>query len=191
MELQNGVCGEQAPFRSLRDAVVDRGIAAAAARLMSAARTSGALVVHCNFTLRPDRVGTNMDLPLMRVAQHDPEYLLQGTTAAEVLSPLGPLDGDLVHERHHGVSPFGATTLDNTLRGRGIATVIVIGVSLNIGVLGTAIEAVNHGYDVVIATDAVVGVPVDFGDTVLDNALGALARLETVDEIAARLELAP
>ena len=77
---------------------------------------------------------------------------------------LGPEPSDYVSARRHGVSPFGGTSLDATLRGLGVTTVVATGVSLNLGIPGLAIEAVNLGYRVVLPQDAVCGVPADYAD---------------------------
>jgi nicotinamidase-related amidase len=187
MEMQRGVCGPDAGFPALRDAVVERAVAAHICRLTAAARGTGATVVHCTFSLRTDRAGTDLRLPLMRSARHDPTYLLQGTPATELLDELAAGPGDLFVDRHHGVSPFGGTELHELLGDRGITDVVVSGVSLNVGIPGTVIEAVNAGYRVVVATDAVVGVPVDYGDEVLRNSLAAIATLADTTAVIAAL----
>ena len=95
-----------------------------------------------------------------------------------------PLDEtDLVVPRLHGVSPFTGTSLDAALRNLGVTTVIATGVSVNLAVLGLCIEAVNLGYQVVLATDAVAGVPRDYADAVIENTLALLATRATVDDI--------
>ncbi len=48
------------------------------------------------------------------------------------------------------MSPFTGTSLDTWLRSLGVETVVATGVSVNLGVLGLAIEAVNLGYRVVV-----------------------------------------
>jgi nicotinamidase-related amidase len=62
---------------------------------------------------------------------------------------------------------------------------VAAGVSINIGIFGLALEAVNHGYRVLIPTDAVVGVPPEYGDTVLTTSISLLATLTSVDALAA------
>jgi len=57
-------------------------------------------------------------------------------------------------------------------------------VSLNVGVLGAVIEAVGLGYEVSVPTDAVAGVPGDYGAAVLRHSLTPLALLATVDELS-------
>lgn len=181
MELQRGVCGDLAPWPGLPEAAADAGVIEAVARLLDAARAHGALVVHATFAIRPDRVGTRFDMPLMSAARRDPEFLRQGTPSAELMPGLGVEPGDVVIERHHGVSPFSGTGLDAALRERNVTTIVATGVSLNIGVLGTVIEAVNLGYRAVVPTDAVVGVPAEYGRAVLENSLLPISRLTTTD----------
>lgn len=185
MELQRGVCGDLAPAPYLPDAVRDAAVAAAAGRLVVGARRAGVPVVHCMFTIRPDGVGTNFDLPLMAAAAASPTLLRQGDPSAELLPGLGPEAGDLVSERHHGLTPFTGTDLAARLRSAGVTTIVACGVSLNVGIPGLVSEAVGSGFDVVVATDAVVGLPAAFGADVLRHALAYVARLATVDEITA------
>ncbi len=188
MELQRGICGDLAHIAPLRDAVAERSIEANTGRLLTAARARGATIVHCTFGLPADRSGFDLSLPLFHGVRDDPTYLLTGSPACELLAALGPDPGDVIIDRHVGVSPFAPTELDDMLRSRGVVNLVVAGVSLNVGVIGTAIEAVNLGYRVTIATDAVVGVPITFGDDVLRNALAAIARRRTVDEVVASLQ---
>jgi nicotinamidase-related amidase len=116
-----------------------------------------------------------------------PEHLVDGTPAVELVPELGPEPGDLVSHRAHGVSPFIGTTLDPTLRALGVSTVVATGVSVNLGILGLAIEAVNFGYRVVVATDAVCGIPRDYADALTRNTLGLVALLATSDDVAEAL----
>ncbi len=186
MEMQRGICGDLAAFVALQDAVA-LGVADQTGILLDAARLHHYTVMHCIFTLRADRVGTRMDLPLMAAARKDPNYLLQSTEAVALLPQLHQAPSDLICERHHGVSPFSGTDLDARLRDRGIDTLIVSGVSLNLGVVGLTIEAVNLGYTVVIATDAVAGFPLEYAQNVLRNTLAAIALQATVAQIVAAL----
>ena len=57
----------------------------------------------------------------------------------------------------------------------GLHTVLPVGVSLNLGIIGTTIDAAQRGYDVVIPTDCVAGDPPEYGDQVLRYALRNIA----------------
>jgi nicotinamidase-related amidase len=54
-----------------------------------------------------------------------------------------------------------------------------------VAITNLVMDAVNHGYQVVLPRDAVCGVPADYADAVIDNTLALLATVTTTDEIAA------
>lgn len=183
MEMQRGICGDLASFPALREAVESTGAARAAGRLTAAARAAGRPVVHCTFSMRPDRVGAAIDLPMMGAARKNPDYLLEGSPAVELVPELDQQPTDIVVDRHHGMSPFWGTGLDPMLRSLGVDTLVVAGVSANVGVIGLTIEAINIGYRVVIASDAVAGIPVDYGRAVITNSLAPIAKIATVEAL--------
>jgi nicotinamidase-related amidase len=183
MELQRGVVGDLSSFPALAEEVARVGVVPATARLITAARRAGVPVIHCTAGFRSDRLGSPSNAPLMTAVLRRPEHLLEGTAAVDLVPGLGAQPGDLVSHRRHGVSPFVGTTLDPTLRALGVKTVVGTGVSLNLGIIGLAVEAVDLGYRVVLATDAVAGIPSDYADDVLRHTLGLVATLVTVDDI--------
>jgi nicotinamidase-related amidase len=183
MELQRGVVGDRASIPELAAVVEAKGVLAAAGRLAVAARAAGVPVVHCTAEFRPDRAGSATNAPLLAVMGKRPDHLLVGSPEAEVVPELGPEPRDLVVPRRSGVSPFAGTALDVTLRNLGVRTVVAAGVSVNVAVLGLAIEAVNLGYRVVVTTDAVAGTPSDYADALMDGTIALLAARLTVDEI--------
>ena len=183
MEVQRGVVGDLSTIPELAEAARSRGIVAHIARLLDAARAAGTHVVHCTAGFRPDGVSTPRNAPIITALLRRPDHLVEGTEAVELVPELGPAPTDHVSPRRHGVSPFGGTSLDATLRGLGVTTVIATGVSLNLGIPGLAIEAVNHGYRVALPRDAVCGVPHEYGDQVLANTMALVATVTTVDEV--------
>ncbi len=187
MELQRGVVGDLSSFPELAAAVRDTGVIANTARLLTAARAAGVPVVHCTAGFRPDRRGSPRNAPLIAAMLRRPEHLVDGTPAVELVPEMGPAPDDLISHRRHGVSPFGGTTLDATLRALGATTVIATGVSLNLGIPGLAIEGVDLGYHVVVATDAVAGVPADYVEAMMRHTLALVAAFATVDEIVVTL----
>ncbi len=183
MELQRGVVGDRASIPDLAAEVAARGVLAAAGRLAAAARGAGVPVVHCTAEFRPDRAGSATNAPLLAVMAKRRDHLLVGSPEAEVVPELGPDPSDLVVPRLSGVSPFAGTALDVTLRNLGVRTVVATGVSVNLAVLGLAIEAVNLGYRVAVVTDAVAGTPADYADAVLAGTIALLATRLTVDDV--------
>ena len=183
MEIQRGVVGDLSAFPQLAEAARQVGVVPNSARLLAAARALRVPVVHCTAEFRSDRVGSTVNCQLIAAMVRNPNHLLVGTPPTELIHELGPEEGDLVSPRFHGVSPFTGTALDTWLRSLGVETVVATGVSVNLGVLGLAIEAVNLGYRVVVPRDAVAGIPREYADAVLDNTFPLIATLTTVDEL--------
>ena len=185
MELQRGVVGDRAALPALAAAVATAHVVERAATVVRAARAAGAHVVHCVAEFRPDRAGSAENAPLLRALARGEPNLLVGTESVELVPELGPQPTDLVEARLHGLSPFPGTSLDQTLRNLGVRTVVATGVSVNIGILGLVLVAVDLGYRCVVVTDAVAGVPREYADAVLQHTLAPLATLVTTEQVAA------
>jgi nicotinamidase-related amidase len=185
MEIQRGVVGDLSSFPELAAAAEDAGVVPATARLLDGARRRGVHVVHCTAEFRADRAGTVVNCRLVAAALRIPGHLLTGTPATELVPPLTVEAGDLVSARLHGVSPFTGTDLDTWLRNLGVRTVVATGVSVSLGILGLAIEAVNLGYQVIVVRDAVTGIPADYAAAILSNTLPLISTLVTTDEMLA------
>jgi nicotinamidase-related amidase len=183
MEIQRGVVGDLSSFPQLAEAAQRAGVVPNTARLLGSARSHGVPVVHCTAEFRADRAGTTINCQLVAAVLRNPQHLLAGTPATELMAELGPEPSDMISTRLHGVSPFTGTSLDTWLGNLGVRTVVATGVSVNLGVLGLAIEAVNLGYQVVVVRDAVAGLPQEYADAVLDNTFPLIATLTTVDEL--------
>lgn len=185
MELQEGVVGDSSQIPAIAEEVAARGVVARAAALVRAARDAGARVVHCTAEFRADRAGSRDNAPLLHVLAKRGPQPLAGTPAAAVVAALGPEPTDLISARTHGLTPFPGTGLDQLLRNLGVRTILATGVSLNIGVTGLVMVAVDLGYDVVVVTDAVAGVPREYADAVLEHTIAPLATRATADEVVA------
>jgi nicotinamidase-related amidase len=190
MELQNGVVGAGALMKALVDEVERVGVRATAGRLCTAARVRGIQVVHCVAENRPDGRGATdnckvfaMNNRLRRETGSTP--IDQGTDGAKLVAELGPDDRDVVVSRIHGLTPFTQTSLDQILRNMSIRTLVVTGVSVNLGIFGTVMSAVDLGYNVVIVRDGVCGVPREYAEAVLENSLSLLATIATADDVIA------
>ena len=183
MEMQRGVIGDLAVIRALADVVASEGIPKRLGALVAGARAAGVPVVHCRAAFRRDRKGSFFNIPLVNRMLEDPDYLVLGEPAADVIPELGPDPGDLDTVRTHGMSPFHGTNLDMALRSLGVETVVATGVSLNVGIPGVVIEALNHGYHVVHATDCVAGYPMEYAKQVVDHGLARITTRATAGEL--------
>jgi nicotinamidase-related amidase len=182
MELQRGVVGDRSPMRELCDAAAARDVVAHAANVVRAARVAGVRVVHC---VAEHDADSPRNAPLLRMLAKSDPHLLPGSEGAALVPELGPESGDVISTRRHGLTPFPGTNLDAKLRDLGVETVVAVGVSLNVGIAGLVMVAVDLGYEVIVVTDAVAGLPVEYGDAVLAHTIPALATRATSDEIVA------
>jgi nicotinamidase-related amidase len=181
-ECQENIIGSGSRLSGLVASVQQRGLVPRLARLLACARGAGARVFFCTAEMRSDGLGR------ARTPLHDRTQRAAAPAGDEsdtrIVPALGPEKGDVVIARSHGMSAFYDTGLDPCLRDLEIRTVIPTGVSLNIGVIGTSIEAVNHGYRVVVPEDCTAGDPPEYGEQVLRYSLRNLAYVTSSDRIA-------
>jgi len=184
-EAQRGVIGDLAALPQLADAARSSGAIANMGRLADAARAAGVQVVHCVARRRADRKGGNVNARLFAAMAKVPDAILEGTAAVDVVPELGPDADDLVLSRYHGLGPMGGTDLDAVLRNLGVRTIVGVGVSVNVGMIDFAFDAVNAGYQFVLPRDAVAGVPPEYVDAVIEHTLSLVATVTTTDEVVA------
>lgn len=183
-EVQRGVVGERSALPALAEAAAQEMLPSLA-RLLPAARSAGVQVVHCTAYRRADGKGANANARLFLGVQRSPVQLLPGTPEVELVPELGPEPDDIVLTRTHGLDPMAGTDLDPVLRNLGVRTIVVTGVSVNVAVTNLVMDAVNHGYSVVLPRDAVCGIPREYADAMIDNTLALLAAVTTTDELVA------
>ena len=183
MECQEGVIGAGAHLGQLAQAVARHGTVAQIARVLGAARRARVPVFHCLMAQRADRAGAVANCRLLALGRKGAATLLLGSPQQAPVAPLTPLEGEWVVNRYHGLTPFHGTELDQLLRNIGVRTVVATGVSVNVGIFGLTLEAVNAGYQVVIPREAVAGTPDDYVDAVLQHTLGLLATITRVDDV--------
>jgi nicotinamidase-related amidase len=184
-EVQNGVVGEPSVLPELAAAGARVGLIEHCAALAAAARVAGVPVFHCTAETRDDLVGANRNARLFAGVRKASVRLSPGSDAVGVPEPIGVDARDVVLPRHHGLGPMTGTQLDPMLRNLGVTTIVGVGVSVNIGMTNFAFDAVNLGYQFVMPTDAVAGVPDDYAAAVVTNTLALVASLTTTDEVLA------
>src|SRR5436190_12920373 len=184
-EVQNGVVGTPAVLPELAEAAAAVDLVGNCARLAHAARAAGIAVVHCTAETRADRKGANNNARLFKAVAKGPVRLAPGSVAVQVPAEIGVDPGDIVLPRYHGLGPMTGTQLDPILRNLGVTTIVGVGVSLNVGMVNLAFDAVNRGYQIVLPRDAVAGVPADYAESVLANTLGIVATITTTADVVA------
>lgn len=184
-ECQRGVIGDLAALPQLAEAAQAAGVPENLGRLASSARVAGVPVVHCLARHRADRLGGNRNARLFSAMAKVPGALQQGTESVGLIPELDPQASDLVLWRYHGLGPMHDTGLDAALRNMGVTTIVGVGVSVNIGMVDFAFDAVNAGYQFVLVRDAVAGVPTEYADAVVEHTLSLVATVVTTDDVLA------
>lgn len=142
IDLQRGIVATPTAPHTARDVI------ARAAQLAARCRERGAVVVLVHVDPGPN--GVLSPHPIADV----PRPALDITADWHQIVPeLGPRDSDIIVTKHHP-GAFHATDLDLQLRRRGIHTIVLGGISTNIGVEATARVAYELGYDQIFVEDA-------------------------------------
>ena len=137
--------------------IADRGVLRAIGRMAGTFRRVGMPVVHGHIVPHQDWVGFRVNCALAGVLKRT-NVVREGHRGAEPHPDLLPEPEDLVVRRRTGFTMFHGTELDRLLHNLDVDTVVLTGVSLNVALLGSAIEAANLGYQVVLPTDCAAGV---------------------------------
>jgi len=119
------------------------------------------------------------DNPMQRSSPMAPEW-------AELVPEMGPESDDFVITKRQWGAFYG-TELDLQLRRRGVDTIVLCGISTNIGVESTARFAYELGYQQVFVEDAMAAHSKDAHDHTVQTTFPRIGRVRTTDEILAAL----
>jgi nicotinamidase-related amidase len=182
-EMQEGVVGTGSGLPALAEAGASVSLIDQVATVVRAARAAGVRVVHCTAENLPDGFGSNRNARVFAAARKAGMENAPGSESVRPVPEVGPEPGDVVLPRYHGLSPMTGSPLDSLLRNDGVTTVVIVGVSLNVAIPNLVFDAVNRSYQVVVVSDAVVGVPVEYGRQVLDHSLSLVATLASTEAL--------
>ncbi len=106
---------------------------------------------------------------------------------ADIVGQLDQQPGDLLVTKQTW-GAFHATGLDTLLRERGVTQIVLTGVSTSAGVESTARAAYEHGYHVVLATDAMTDRNADAHENSVRRIFPRLGETATTGDILAMLD---
>ena len=183
MDFQNDIVHEDGAFKDFGFAamVKQNDVFTKTTELLDAARQTGVKVIYVavkfrsGYSERPTNCG-------LWEALCGSNALVEGTWGAEIHESVTPRDGEpLVTKR--GVSAFYGSDLALLLRAGNIDTLLLTGVATNFVVEGTAREAADRGYNVVIVGDCCASMSQEAHDAALTTALPFLATISDQDEV--------
>ena len=175
IDLQQGIVGMPvAPHDA-------ESVVARATVLAEACRARGVFVVLVHVGPSPD--GRDALRPV--VDEPGPRPALQPGWD-EIVPGLGPKEGDhVVRKRQWGA--FYGTDLDLQLRRRAIGTIILCGISSNVGVESTARDAFERGYQQVFVEDACAARDAEAHAFVFRTVFPRIGRVRRTDEVVRAL----
>jgi nicotinamidase-related amidase len=175
IDLQKGITSFAGSPNSSSDVIRN------AARLAETFRKNGAPVVLVNVSSKDgkDMLSPLSDQQGWRSSDRPKDW-------AELVPELNRQENDIcITKRQWGA--FYGTELDLQLRRRKIDTIVICGISTNIGVETTVREAYQHGYNIVVASDACTAQTAEEHDHSIKYIFPRIARVRTTDEILAAL----
>lgn len=175
IDLQKGITSrDTAPYPAV-------DVIARSAKLAAAFRRARAAVVIVTVGWSPDMADAPAQRVTIPIAAPDDMKDFMTDSAG-----LGAQPGDIrVTKRQWGA--FYGTDLDLQLRRRGIDTVVFTGIATNMGVESSARAAWEHGYNVVIAEDAVTSFGADMHRFAVETIFPRIGVVASSEEIAASL----
>lgn len=175
IDLQHGVVGMNTAPRSGKDVVVN------ATKLLARFRQLGAPVALVRVAFSAGGADA-----LKPVLDSNPPAPARPANWAELVPEVGPEPADiLITKRQWGA--FHGTELDLQLRRRGVGSIVLGGISTNIGVESTARAAFELGYQQIFAEDAMAATAADLHDFPLKTIFPRMGRVRQTADILAAL----
>lgn len=188
MDFENDIVHPEGAFKDFGFAqmVADNNVLDKTAQLLVAARGAGLTVIYVSVKFRagyPERPANGG----LWQGLHGANALVEGTWGAQIHDRVSPMASEAVVTKR-GVSAFNASDLEQILRTKRIGTLLLAGVATNFVVEGTARQACDLGYDVVIVGDCCASVSQETHDSSLTTALPFLSTISNLEEVTTALK---
>lgn len=141
---------QNANMASHHEPLSSREVLDASVRLFDAARRAGSLVIHVRTSFLPNEQDSLAPLIIEKMRSMTPVREAGWDELAPECAPT-PIEPIL---KKRSWNAFHGTELDLELRRHGVKTIVMVGMSTNFGVEGTARAAYEHYYNIVFADGA-------------------------------------
>jgi nicotinamidase-related amidase len=188
MDFENDIVHEEGALKDfgLAQMVKENDILPKVSTMLDAARSAGVKVVYVSVKFRPGHPEVSPYTGLFQAVVAT-NALVEGTWGAQIHEAVAPREGEPVVTKR-AVSAFAASDLEKLLNAAGISTLLLCGVATNFVVEGTAREAADRGYNVVVVGDCCSSMSQEAHDAALNTVLPFLATITTLDEVTAALQ---
>jgi nicotinamidase-related amidase len=172
IDLQQGIVARQLAPHAAADVVRN------SVRLADSLRAKGGTVVFVHVLIN-EILRLPVDRPMPSGAAPP--------NASDLVPETNVQPGDVVITKRQWGAFYG-TNLEQQLRRRGIRTIILAGIATNIGVESTARAALDQGYELVFAEDAMTSMSAEAHTFTLTNHFPLMGRVRTTEQITAALQ---
>jgi nicotinamidase-related amidase len=172
IDLQKAVVGRQLAPHASAD-VVRNGV-----RIADRLRAKGGLVIFVRVNVA-ETLSLPVDAPNPRPANIPPE-------ASELVPELHVQGADVVVTKRQWGAFYG-TDMEQQLRRRQIRTIVMGGIATNFGVESTARGAMDRGYELVFAEDAMSSLSAEAHGFAVGNIFPRMGRVRSTEQVLAAL----
>ena len=164
------------------------GMLANTTRVVDAARSAGATVMHAPITFAAGYNELSSHPYGILKGVVDGNAFVKGSWGAAIVDELAPQAGDIVVEGKRGLDTFASTNLDFILRSKGITTIVLGGFLTNCCVESTMRSGYENGYEVITLRDCVAATSAEEHDNAIAYDYPMFSKPMTSEEFIAELE---
>ncbi|MET0378311.1 MAG: cysteine hydrolase, partial [Spongiibacteraceae bacterium] len=186
-EMQTGIVDVEHSDSGVAQQINARDVLRKLAAFAEVCRAHDVPVIHCTIVPMKDFKGFPVNSALAAMLKKG-GVIHAGNPLSGIHPLLKPHEDDIVCERCHGMSAFHGTELESILRGLGVETVLLAGVSTNIALPGIATEATNRGFEAVLVEDCTAGGTAESHQSQITLHLPLLTTISSAANVKAALD---
>jgi nicotinamidase-related amidase len=162
-------------------------LAAKARKAIDTLREAGATIGYVRVAFTDEELEAMPDsAPMARVKQMPAGSMSADSPTTQVDDRVAPQEGDIV-VRKTRVGAFGTTDLDERLRGRGVDTLVLAGISTSGVMISTLVEAHDLDYRLFVLADATADPDRELHASLIGGFFPKRATVIEVDDLEALL----